>query len=235
MPVVNRIDRQKRQKRHEANWQTYWRVPEIWPNGEVYILGGGPSLNNIDVSRLRGRHVIAVNNAYKLGDWIDVCYFGDWGWYKMHRDALLKFPGLKVTTRRECEHAPGIHLVRKRNSPNGISKNPLIICWNQSSGGCAINLATLLGARRIILFGFDMRAIDNEASGESINVVHNWHFDHKDSLDKKADRKKNTYQGFLKPFDVIARDLMRRNIECINATPGSALTHFPIVEPESVL
>lgn len=227
MPVVNLRDRQKRQAKREAKWQTYWRAPRLWPNATVYILGGGPSLKLLDVERLRGRHVIAVNNAYQLGDWIDVCYFGDLSWHRIHRDALLKFAGLKVTTCVHLENAPGIKLIRKRNKPSGISRDQSIVCWNNSSGGCAINLATLFGAKRIILFGYDMRMVDDDC---------NWHRDYPDVQDeKKRKKKEKLYLTFLKPFDQIARGLKRDGIECINATPGSALTQFPIVEPESVL
>ena len=54
-----------------------WTAPRIWDGGECFILGGGPSLAAVDVGQLRGRRVIAVNQAYKLGDWIDVLFFGD--------------------------------------------------------------------------------------------------------------------------------------------------------------
>lgn len=248
MPIVTAQQKQRRQQgqiRQEKNWQTYWAAPRIWPNGMVYILGGGPSLRLVDIERLRGQHVIAINNAYQLGDWIDVCYFGDWNWFKLHRHALLNFAGLKVTGRIECKDMPGIRLIRKRNSPNGISKNPLIICWNQSSGGCAINLATLFGVKKIVLFGYDMRKFTEEEMKEiekkavwsypSEMSNHNWHSDHKDAYTEKKKKNISQYAKFLQPFDLIAKGLQRDNIECINATPGSALTHFPIVEPESVL
>ena len=49
----------------------------MWDGGECFLLGGGPSLHEVDVNRLRGRRVIAINQGYKLGDWIDVLFFGD--------------------------------------------------------------------------------------------------------------------------------------------------------------
>jgi len=54
-----------------------WHPPKIWNNGTVFILGGGPSLldNNFDL--IENKHVIGINNAYRLGDWVDICWFGD--------------------------------------------------------------------------------------------------------------------------------------------------------------
>jgi len=54
-----------------------WTAPRIWDGGECFILGGGPSLRVEQVSSLQGHRVIAVNQAYKLGNWIDVLFFGD--------------------------------------------------------------------------------------------------------------------------------------------------------------
>jgi len=64
-----------------------WRVPRLWPGGECFILGGGPSLKDVDMSRLKGHRVIAVNNAFKLADWIDVMFFGDPRWLKSRNQA----------------------------------------------------------------------------------------------------------------------------------------------------
>jgi hypothetical protein len=49
----------------------------IWKNDTAFILGGGPSLSKVDFSLIEHRRVIGVNNAYQLGDWVDICWFGD--------------------------------------------------------------------------------------------------------------------------------------------------------------
>lgn len=211
----------RRQKITGQNPDKFWAAPKIWLNGECYILGGGPSLKTVDVNRLRGKRVIAVNNAYRLGDWIDVMFFNDLGWFRMHKQELLGFAGLKVTTNVHCKDEPGICVIGKRNSPYGISRDPAIVTWNKSSGACAINLAVHFGVRRIILLGFDMRKIDGEC---------NWHRDH-----QRVNDKKNPYPMFLRPFPLIAKQLEQQRVSCVNATPGSAIDVFPIVEPEEVM
>jgi hypothetical protein len=212
---------EERQKRRERNMVRLWCAPKIWLNNECFILGGGPSLKHIDVGRLKGKRVIAVNNAYLLGEWIDVCFFNDMGWFRMHKTGLLGFAGLKVTTNIKCRNEPGIRVMCKRTSPYGIATDPGILSWNKSSGACAINLAVHFGVRRIVLLGFDMQRVGDEA---------NWHRDH-----PNADRKKDPYAMFRRPFPYIGKALKRLNIECVNATLGSALTEFPIVDPEDVL
>lgn len=51
--------------------------PKIWRGQTVFIIGGGPSINDTPLHLLHGRRVIGVNNAYLLGPWVDVCWFGD--------------------------------------------------------------------------------------------------------------------------------------------------------------
>jgi len=198
-----------------------WRVPALWPKGECFILGGGLSLRDVNLGLLKGRRVIAVNNAYKLGDWIDVMFFGDCRWLNQYGAGLLDFAGLKVTTCEKHLDKPGIKVVKRRNTPHGISRDPGILSWNLSSGACAINLAYHFGVKRIILLGFDMKK-----NGDK----HNWHDDY-----EPHHSKFNPYGRFMRPFPHIAEDLKRLNVECVNAAPRSALDVFPRVKLEDVL
>ncbi len=199
-----------------------WTIPKLWPGGECFILGGGPGLKHVDVSRLDDHRTIAVNNAYQLSDHIDIVFFGDCRWYHPHKKELLSFAGLKLTTCELHVAQPGIKVVRRKANINGLSKGAGLLAWNLSSGACAINVATLLGVKRIVLLGFDMQKIDGHC---------NWHEDHPGSKNPKH----NPYKKFLSRFEMIAKDLKGMNVECINATPGSALDCFPIVDPQEVL
>lgn len=199
----------------------YWRAMPMWQDGECFILGGGPSLKAVDVSRLEGRHVIVVNNAYQLAPWADVLFFGDCRWYLWHKDGINGFQGLKVTCCEEHVDKPGVKVLKRRNAPFGISSNPYELFWNLSSGATAVNLAAHFGVRRIVLLGFDMRLVDDR---------HNWHKDHQIT---RAGH--DPYKRFLIPWPTIAKHALERKIEIVNATPGSGLTLFPILDPETVL
>lgn len=200
----------------------------MWPGRTVYILGGGPSLNAVDVERLRGERVIACNHAYQKADWIDMMLFADYRFYFDYKESMAKFSGLRVTTNERHHDKPGMLVVRRRNSwkgrVGGIVRDPSFVIWNKSTGACAINFAVHLGASRIVLFGFDMRRVEVAPGDERCN----WH-----ETGPTAGNK-NPYKRFLTVFPMIARDLKEFGIECINATPKSAIKEFKIVKPEEV-
>ena len=199
-----------------------WTAPRLWPDGECYILGGGPSLKNVDVGPLKDRRVIAVNMAYRLGDWVDVLFFGDCRWWKVNAKHLTTFAGLKVTTCQQHLDKPGVRVISRRNSPAGISDDARFVSWNNSSGACAISLAVHFGVRKITLLGFDMKANGSD---------HHWH----EYYDRPVRTNRDPYKRFMKPFPAIAEALKSRRIECLNACPDSALDVFPKIKTEDAL
>lgn len=196
-----------------------WSLPRLWPGAECFILGGGPSLQLVDVEALHGRRVIAVNNAHQAAPWADVMFYGDGPWLRDHRRALLEFGGLKLTTCRSHVDEPGIRVIDRDMINHGISTDPSVVRWNRSSGACAMNIAAHFGVRRITLLGFDMRHVDGRK---------HWH------PDLPGDIADNPYPRFLEVFPKIAADLAAIGIEVVNATPGSALTVWPIVHPDEL-
>lgn len=199
----------------------FWIAPRMWPDSMCFILGGGPSLKGFDIEILKGRNIIAVNQAYKLAPWIPVMFFGDCRWLGDNRKELLNFGGLKVTSCDQHANKPGLKVIKKRNQPNGLSLDPSFVVWNLSSGACAINLAVHFGVNRIVLLGFDM---------EQVNGKNNYHDDY-----KNANQKNNPYSRFMGKFPVIADSLKKANIECINACLTSKLDVFPKMSLEDVL
>jgi hypothetical protein len=197
-----------------------WSVCRLWKNETVFILGGGPSLQQSDVNRLKDRRVIAVNDSFRLGDWIDIVWFTDCRWYNDTKEALSHFPGLIIGAPPcKCEH-PGVLRVARKNQP-GISINPNFVYWNKNSGSSAINLAYLLGATKIVLLGFDMKVTDNK---------HNWHSYH--SFTPRNDIYADL---FLPCYEKIAEDAKKLNLTILNATTNSAITVFPIIHLSEVL
>jgi len=224
-----------------------WTVPPIWQGGCCVILGGGPSITkqfNIPkeitsqvmagklpastyspyLSSIHNQHVIGVNNAYMLGDWIDIAFFGDNGWYVIHRTNYAKFPGLKVTccNRFESSSEKNIKYLKKdKEAIQGISKNKSAVAWNNNSGAAAISLAVHLGVKKIILLGFDM-SLDN-------NVSH-WHGTH--NRDKKI---VPPFWRHLRGFPLIAAQAKDLGISIINCSMQSAITDFPKMNIDEAL
>jgi len=202
-----------------------WVIPELWPNSTVYIIGGGPSVLNTNLPLIHSKRVIGVNCAFSLGAWVDLCYFGDGRWYHWNHKELRSFGGLKVTcfAGANVEQWPGVMQVR-RGKPEGIDTRKRHLSWNKNSGGSAINLAYHLGAKRIVLIGYDMKVDENEN--------HNWHTKY---VGKHTPPIKIYENRFLACYKTIKRDADKLGIEILNTNPDSALLEFPFVKLEDTL
>jgi len=228
-----------------------WRAPILWDNGECFIIGGGPSMPRqfgipekvIDLVQsgasrpsiyspylepIHDRHVIGVNNAYQIGTWLDVLFFGDCAWYLPHRNRLSAWPKIKVTCcprwkGKNKKESEGIHYIAKdSNRREGLTSDPTKVSWNSNSGAASINLAYHFGARRIILLGFDMNVSDTAT---------HWHTGH----GNKPAVIKKSFDRHMGKFPKVAEDAKALGIEILNASPTSTLDMFPRVNLKDVL
>jgi hypothetical protein len=227
-----------------------WAAPPIWEGGECWIIGGGSSvLTEFDVpddvvralitrgnperlspylEPIHRKHVIGINNAFRIGPWIDVMFFGDCGWYPIYREELARFPGLKVTccprfNNRAKEQSEGVKFLAKDTSKReGITEDRSKVSWNSNSGAAAISLAHHFGVRRIILLGFDMKLSDFDSK------ISHWHGSH-------GGQKPPPFPRHLRGFPAIAADAERLGIEIVNANPNSAIECFPKVSVKELL
>lgn len=216
------------------------RIPSVWEGKRVFVIGGGPSAKSVDWKLLWGKPVLACNAAAfllpsGLSSW---AVFGDKLFLKNFRrelHAYVELGGILVNaTGRPIDKKNDWMLHVKRHNGSlawGIilpdpkcPTAPTELAWNRSTGGCAINLAAAMGAKEIVLIGFDMKCGD---SG------HNWHSAY-DSYYKSTgqDRMpcpdKNIYKSLLsRPFLKIAEGLDKAGIKCWNASLDSELTEFP--------
>ena len=196
-----------------------WRVPKIWNDKTTcYVIGGGPSLKNIDLSILKHKHIIAVNNSYQLVPWADFLFFMDKEWITQHSEQLRRFNGIISTILLEHEkYSQGLRGIKviKRGQRDGFSTSNRVVNHGGNSGFCAINLAGLLGAGRIILVGFDMRVVNGQ---------HNYHTEHYRRINN------DIYETeYIKPFSTLS------GISILNATPNSAIKCFEFVSLEDTV
>lgn len=226
-----------------------WTAPPMWEGGECFILGGGDSLprqfgvpdalikavqtGSAKLSSyseylepIHKKHVIGINNMYQMGNWLDVCFFGDCGWYLVHRLALANWPNLKVTccnrfANKPREKSEGIKYLQKCTARRfGISEKKHSVSWNSNSGAAAISLAAHFGVRRIVLLGFDMcLGPDGETH------CHKGH----------GNKKSPPFARHLRGFPLIAEHAAAMGIEILNASPTSAIGEFPKVSLKEVL
>ena len=198
-----------------------WTIPKIW-NGDCFILGGGPSLKDFDVDRLKEKRVVAVNNSYSIAPWADVCYFMDAIWYEWHKKELLKnYHGILITTAKQQKNNPNVMFLERGPSRLGLAAEPHRLVRGTNAGYGAIGVAVHLGAKRIFLLGYDMRVVEGK---------HNWHEEHKRDVPTQV--YKNQFMG---GYLSLPTPLEERKIEVFNATPGSLLDVFPKVDIEEIL
>lgn len=215
-----------------AKYGNFGEIPRLWPDSTVFILGGGPSLAKMDLHKLQGKNVLGVNQAYKLGDWVEVCYSGDSRWYTWNHRPLRRYKGMMITSYpshfRQKPASPTLNV--RRITGEGISSSdPAHIRWNGNSGASAVNVAYWLGAKRIVLIGYDMKRCGDKF---------NWHTDYPKTPPKDISTgryKTNPYRKFLKCWPAIKQDAKHLGLEILNATPEGNLNLFPRVKLEDMI
>lgn len=165
------------------------------------VLASGPSMSREIADSVRGRcKVVAVSNCYELAPWADVLVSADGAWWKANPRAL-EFQGLKYGLMPDFAPVKG---VEKFDAPSGIN-----------SGLLGLLVAAKLGAKKILLAGFDMKGS-------------HYFGPHPAPLKNTSDVR---FEAFKRQF-VHYRP---RKVEVINCTPGSGLKTFPMGDLETCL
>jgi hypothetical protein len=202
---------------------SYWRVEPEWCGESVAILGCGPSRAAVDVALLREHcdHVIAINDSFRVAPWADILYFCDLKWWTTRgSDVQRVFRGRIVTLENEI---PGV--LRLHNSgATGLDPDPTCLRHGSNSGYQTIHLAYHLGAMLITLVGYDMRIVDGRM-----------HAEHRPERQSTREFAALLHHAMLPKFDTIAQPLADAGVQVINATPGSALTIWPIVDTAGIV
>lgn len=163
------------------------------------ILATGPSMSRALADSVRSVKTIAVSDAFRLAPWADALVSADRKWWTANPDAR-QFAGQKYMAMRDLDD----QVERVNTSINGIN-----------SGLLALHVAVKLGAKRILLLGFDM---------------HGGHF-----FGPHAEPLSNTTE---KRFEVFKRQFAAyrpAGVEILNCTPGSSLNCYPMANLEDVL
>lgn len=142
-------------------------LPRLCEDGTIVCVATGPSLTVEDVRYCRDKApMVVVNDAHRMAPWADVLYSSDRYWWTHYR-GVPEFSGLKATIEFSPGRAaldlqrfvPEMHFLRNTGH-DGIETAPDgIRTCRQNSGGAAVNLALHLGAKRIVLLGYDCNAL----------------------------------------------------------------------------
>lgn len=200
-----------------------WDPRPEWEGEDAYIVGGGPSLRDFDWGLLRGKNTIGCNSAFLLGvDVVKILVFADWLWWdRIGRRGTEVYGGRVVgcsDKRLEGETCPWLLTMDRKEF--GLGRDCL--GFNGNTGSLAINLALILGARRVFLLGFDMKLAEDTAQP-------NWH----ELRHQKGEA--SVYKRFLSLFKYVERELpiFFPGREVINLNEGSMLECFPKADRDS--
>jgi len=219
--VTTKINVKKEPKVNINHTQlNYSTVDPIFKGETVYIIGGGPSLKDFDWNKLLGKKVIAINKAFYHHQHSQVMYWTDSRFYTWYKDDIDKFKGLKYTLRKGY-YNNDVRLL-KRGVKYGIELSKDTLAHGNNSGYAAINLAYHLGAKKIVLLGYDM----GNVGGKS-------HFH--EGYPSRPVSDEIYQKQFMPGFGAIYEALKGKGIQVYNACPTSNLKVFPIITIDKAL
>jgi hypothetical protein len=171
----------------------------------VVVIAPGESLTEADCDLARAAApVIAVTEAYKLAPWCDVLVANDRAWWAERPDArALSCP--KYSTRR----IEGVEQI------DGSE----IVTGGSSSGVLALWVSARLGAKRILLLGFDNKG--THFCGPYKGRLTNTH--------------PTRFAVFEQQFRELGKAFQKTGVEVRNCTPETALKAFPLMNLEEGL
>ncbi len=189
-----------------------------WDDRPVYIVGGGPSLRDFDFERLRGRRVLAVNEAFvNLPFAPDAVFSLDSNWARHRCAEMTCFTGEKFLAVQEPYWPyvdPSAIMLRRLRRPGlSVDQGSVHICG--TSGYGALNVAYLKRAREIFLLGFDMAG-----SGH-------WH-------PEPGWGGEIALEPWAAAFDDASAQLSAEGVKVWNCSPRSAILAFSRISLEEI-
>lgn len=193
-----------------------WNVEKEWLGETAFVICGGTSVENEDLSQLKGRRVVVVNSSYEKYPDADILFFGDERWFNHHKKNLVDFKGRIATISAKASGKDTrLLLLKKRTPPPGLASEPGVVVMERTSLQGAINLLVHLGVKKIVLIGADMK---RAADGRSHHhTPHPWQ-------NKPGDR---SWDLQMKQLHQLVDPLKALEIEVINTSPITRINWWP--------
>lgn len=191
-----------------------WTVEPEWQGETVWIIGGGPSVADLDLSALQGRRVIAVNSSWAVYPAADILFFADARWWGLNRPKVeAGFSGRIATC---ASGTPSKRLLRlhRMDAQHGLSNIRNTVCVGRTSIQGAMNLAVHLGVSRIVLVG-----VDGGPDGKRTHhhEPHPW------------PQRPNCWGEQIANLGKTVPHLERLGVEVVNANPASQVPWWRLV------
>lgn len=194
-----------------------------WSGQAVYIIGGGPSLQDFDFGILEGKGIIlGVNKAPFHVKFCDYLFSLDQTFVRNCRNDIAKFiddGGKAILGMPPNENGhkaiPGAQYVYRRRN-QGLSDNPEDV-YGLNSGYGGLGIAYQANPSSIALLGFDM---DYDANGKT-----HWH----EGYEWHSHQNHRFMERWATNFDRARQQLDAKGIDVVNfvGPRGSRITAFP--------
>lgn len=124
----------------------------------VVCIGTGPSLtaDRVQVARDKGFRLFVCNNGFKLAPDAELLYAVNGEWWDYYYDEVRALPCQKWTTNRTAADRYGLTWIAER-AGDGLSTDPAYIHHGHGGGYSLVSMAHRMGARRVLLLGYDLR------------------------------------------------------------------------------
>lgn len=201
-----------------------------WQGGKCLIIGGGPSLLDMDWDELRRwnhrdhQYTIAVNEAcLTVVPHADIAYWVDARWYNWNKERLHLCKALKRYTSAHGQSVDygGATFVENANEAPFYTNSKYVA--GLDSGAIAINLAYHCKASTVYLVGFDMH--DTPAKSQGTGNFHDKH-----QLKQEGCPRSNHFvprHTKMAEFLPQLAEVKAQGFEVYNCTPHSALKCWP--------
>ncbi|RWN11766.1 hypothetical protein [Mesorhizobium sp.] len=199
-------------------------IAREWEGETAFVLAGGASVKDLDLSPLKGRRVIAINSAVLAWPDADILFFADARWWSdpPHgwKADIGSFKGRVVTT--SGGGPQGVTRLMKVDPSNGIALNPAQLALARTSVTGAINLTVHLGCRRDVLLGVDGKNGDGGRRHHH-GAAYPWPF------------VKGSFDLHQAEFQAVAPSIARAGVDVVNANPDSAIDVWPKMRFEEAI
>lgn len=210
-----------------------------------FILGNGPSIKNLDISKLNGKHTFAVNGFYESPLYEQLkpevyCVYDKFEFAKRkdhlqnmvdknERDTIFLFNRRaigQIRNDRNCYYVYSNILPTAHNNSYDLTKNANTFI---NVLGFCVMCAIYMGFRRIVLLG-------NDFSRFTSRKQHHFY-----DVDKQIDRKESMFQELqgnaiaINQHELLYQYCKAHGIEIVNATQESLMDVYPIVTLEDYL
>ena len=187
-----------------------------WTNQTAVCVATGASLNAEDIAHIGSKaRVIAINGAGLVRylplsiPTADILYAADRAWWQHYNPT---FSGLRVSG----EPVNGIDTIPlkmlERDEP--MAREPGTVVSAGHSGFQALGLALTLGAKRVLLLGYDCKAGRAHDRPEQFN-------------------RQGPYEQWAQAYNRVPKEWP--DVEIINCTRDSAITAFPMATIQATL